>query len=131
MPNHYHAVIWIDHHQARVLHFSADEADEKTVRPDHPAPSLHHKAGTPGGRRELEDQRFLESVAHSVMDAGAVLVVGPSNEKDELLKHIERRHPELKVRIEGVEKLDHPTDGELLAYARRYVKAADRMRPQV
>jgi len=28
-----------------------------------------------------------------------------------------------------VESADHPTDGELLDFARRYVKAADRMRP--
>jgi hypothetical protein len=30
-----------------------------------------------------------------------------------------------------VEKADHPTDGELLDFARRYVKAADHMRPQI
>jgi hypothetical protein len=32
--------------------------------------------------------------------------------------------------VEGVEKADHPSDGELLEFARRYIKAADRMRPQ-
>jgi hypothetical protein len=131
MPNHYHAVIWIDHHEARVLHFNADDADEKVLHPDHPASSLHHKAGTPGGHRELEDQRFLESVARAVVGAGAVLIVGPSSEKNELVKHIKRYHPEMTIRIEGVESLDHPTDGELLAYARSHAKSADRLRCQV
>ncbi len=52
-----------------------------------------------------------------------------AEEKHELAKFIAERHPAIKTHIEGVELSDHPTDGELLDYARRYVKAADRMRP--
>jgi len=130
MPNHYHAVVWIDHRQARLLHFNASEVDEQVLRPDHPAHSLHHKDSVGGGRAP-EDQRFLENIAKSLADAGAVLIVGPSSEKNELVKHIKRHHPEMAIRIEGVESLDHPTDGELLAYARHYLKSADLMRPQL
>jgi hypothetical protein len=130
MPNHYHAVVWIDHHRARVLRFNASEADEQILRPDHPAHSLHHKDSIGSGRAP-EDQHFLEAVAKSLADAGAVLIVGPSSEKNELVKHIKNHHPEMAIRIEGVESLDHPTDGELLAYARRYLKSADLMRPQI
>jgi hypothetical protein len=32
--------------------------------------------------------------------------------------------------IAGVETVDHPSDGALVAYARRYFKAADLMQPQ-
>jgi hypothetical protein len=32
--------------------------------------------------------------------------------------------------VTGVETLDHPTDGALLAHARKYFRAADRMRSQ-
>jgi hypothetical protein len=39
------------------------------------------------------------------------------------------KHPAIRTHVEGVEKADHPTDGELLDHARRFVKAADRMRP--
>ena len=46
------------------------------------------------------------------------------------MKHIERVHPAIKLHVEGVESADHPTDGELVAHARRFVRAADRMRPQ-
>ena len=28
MAAHYHAVIWIDHHEAHVIHFNIDQADE-------------------------------------------------------------------------------------------------------
>ena len=27
MADHYHAVVWIDHKQARVFHFNVEEAD--------------------------------------------------------------------------------------------------------
>ena len=33
--------------------------------------------------------------------------------------------------IAAVESVDHPSDGALVAYARRYFKAVDRMNPQM
>jgi len=68
-------------------------------------------------------------VTKAVADAEAILVVGPANEKHELVKHIQRVHPSMMVKVEGVESADHPSDGELVAHARRFLKAADRMRP--
>ena len=44
-------------------------------------------------------------------------------------KFLAEKHPAIRTHVEGVESADHPTDGELLDFARRYVKAADRMRP--
>ena len=64
----------------------------------------------------------------SVADAGAILIVGPAGEKNELVKHIKHSHPEMMIKIEGVESADHPSDQELVAYARRYLKSADLMR---
>jgi hypothetical protein len=32
--------------------------------------------------------------------------------------------------IAGVETVDHPSDGSLVAYARKYFNAFDRMQPQ-
>jgi hypothetical protein len=33
-------------------------------------------------------------------------------------------------KLAGVETVDHPSDGQLLDYARRYFKAADLLTPQ-
>ena len=125
MQAHYHAVVWIDHRQARVFHFDADDADKIVVHPDKPVRDVKHD-----GQRPAEDQRFLEEVTKAIEDAGAILIVGPSNEKNELMKHIARVHPQMTVKVEGVESADHPSDGELVAHARRFLKSADRMRPQ-
>jgi stalled ribosome rescue protein Dom34 len=130
MQNHYHAVVWIDHRQARVFHFSASASDKATMHADNPVQHLHHKSNSPGSGRAPEDESFLEAVAKSIGDAGAILIAGPSSEKNELAKHIRRAHPELALKIEGVETVDHPTDNEILAYARRYLKSADMMYPK-
>ena len=45
---------------------------------------------------------------------------------------VEHHHhrPSIRARVEGVESADHPTDGELLDHARRFVEAADRFDPK-
>jgi stalled ribosome rescue protein Dom34 len=129
MP-HYHAVIWIDHREARVFHFNPTEADKLVLHPDHPTRHIHHKADTIGSGHAAEDQNFLHAVAHAVADAGAVLIAGPGNAKTALVKHIEHHDPKLRKIIAGVETVDHPSDAQLVAHARRYFAVEDRMKPQ-
>ena len=66
-------------------------------------------------------------MADAITDAGVVLVTGPANAKIELVKHIERHVPMLSGKIVGVETVDHPTDGELIAHARKYFSADHQM----
>ena len=54
-------------------------------------------------------------------------ITGPSNAKTELMAHIEKHEPKLLKIILGVETVDHPTDNQLVAYARKYFKSADQM----
>ena len=129
MADHYHAIVWIDHQRARILHFNVEEADRTLVR-DHIVRDIRaHEKRT--GHRTGENKPFFEDVAKAIADAGAILIVGPAQEKDFLAKFLAEKHPAIRAHVEGVEKADHPSDGELLDFARRYVKAADHMRPQI
>jgi hypothetical protein len=74
-----------------------------------------------------EDQDFLHHVTESIADAGAILITGPANAKTELVKHIHHHDPRLIDIIAGVETVYHPSDGTLVAYARKYFEAADLM----
>lgn len=130
MSKHFHAVIWIDHHEARVFHFGPAEVDQLVLHPERPTRHIHHKANSIGSGHAAEDHAFLHAVAQSVAEAGAVLITGPANAKTELVKHIHRHEPNLMNAIAAVETVDHPSDAALVAYARRYFQAADRMRPQ-
>ena len=128
--HHFHAVIWIDHHEARVFHFSPTDVERLVLHPDHPTEHIHHKANSIGSGHASEDHAFLQAVAQSIADAGAVLVTGPANAKTELVKHISQHDPKLMRIIVGIETVDHPSDGQLVAHARHYFKAEDRMLPQ-
>ena len=126
--HHYHAVIWIDHSEARVFHFNPTDAEKLVLHPDRPTKHIHHKSNEIGSGHAAADNDFMHAVAASVADAGAVLITGPGNAKSQLVKHIDRHDPNLMKNIAGVETVDHPSDGELVAHARHYLAASDRMR---
>jgi stalled ribosome rescue protein Dom34 len=130
VSTHYHAVVWIDHHEARVFHFSPTDVDQLVLHPHNPTAHIHHKANSIGSGHAAEDHAFLHAVAQSIADAGAILITGPGQAKTALVKHIHHHDPKLMNAIAGVETVDHPSDGALVAHARQYFKAADLVTPQ-
>ena len=68
MANHFHAVVWIDHKQARIFHFNVEEADRTVVR-DHVVRDLHAREPRDGKRIE-ENKPFFEDVAKAIAGAG-------------------------------------------------------------
>ena len=128
--HHHHAVIWIDHREARVFHFGPADVERLVIRPEHPTKHIHHKANCIGSGHATADQEYLQAVADSVAGAGEILISGPASAKTELIKHLHRHSPNRISAIAGVETVDHPSDAELVAYARKYFKAVDRMQPQ-
>jgi stalled ribosome rescue protein Dom34 len=127
--HHYHAAIWIDHREARVFHFSPTDVETLVLHPDNPTSHIHHKANSIGSGHAPTSPDYLHEVAGSVAEAGAVLIAGPANAKTELVEYIRRHDPKLGKAIAGVETVDHPSDAQLVAYARKYLTATDRMKP--
>ena len=131
MAPHFHAIIWIDHHEARIFHFNAADVVRLVVRPHDPGVHIHHKANTIGSGHAPIDQDYFRRVMDAVASSGAIMIVGPANAKTELATFIADRNPALSARVATVEAADHPTDNELVAQARRYFQANDRMRQVV
>jgi hypothetical protein len=127
--HHYHAAIWIDHREARVFHFNPTDVETLVLRPDDPTRHIHHKANSIGSGHAATSPDYLREVAESVADAGAILITGPANAKTELVEYIHLHDPRLEKAIAGVEAVDHPSDAQLVAYARKYLAATDRMQP--
>jgi len=120
-----HTVIWIDHKEARVMRVHGDELDKSTVwAPTHHLHRHSRGAGEPTDHPD-DAQRFFHELAAVLKDAGEILVVGPSTAKLELLKYLHSRAPELVGQVVGVETVDHPSDGQVVAYAKKYFKAHD------
>jgi stalled ribosome rescue protein Dom34 len=126
----YHSVVWIDHHEARVFYFDSDHIVSAVIHPANPAQHLHHKANSTGSGHGAEDQKFYHAVVAAIGDAGAILIMGPANAKQELVKHMEHHAPAVRAHVVAVETLQRQTDGELVAHARKYFRAEDRMTAQ-
>lgn len=125
--SHYHAVVWLDHSEAHVMHISADDVEKSVVHPAQPHLRLHTKSGIPGSGHQAEDKSYYHAIVEALKGAQEILVVGPAKAKLELIKHIHTHDQALVSKIVGVETVDHPTDGQLVAYARKYFDAKDRM----
>ena len=66
------------------------------------------------------DKAFLKRVGEAVAGSAGILITGPAGAKKELAAYLEKDQPAVAARIVGVEPLDHPSDGELLAFARKF-----------
>jgi stalled ribosome rescue protein Dom34 len=122
MPTHFHAVVWIDHSQAKVFHLGLGGADEVTLHPHLPTRHLHHKANSIGSGHAAPDKAFYAEVTSALGDAGEILIIGPAGAKTEFANHIRQHAPDVARRIVAVEAADHPTDGEIVAHAKRHFK---------
>jgi stalled ribosome rescue protein Dom34 len=122
MPTHFHAIVWIDHSQAKVFHIGLTGEDEVILHPHMPTRHLHHKANSIGSGHAGFDKEFLAQVMNAVSDAGEILIIGPSGAKTELAKFIREKHSDIGGRIVAVQAGDHPTDREIVAYAKKFFK---------
>ena len=122
MPTHFHAIVWIDHAQAKVFHIGLSGGDEVVLHPNMQTRHLHHKANTIGSGHVGLDKEFLAQVTNAVSDAGEILIIGPAGAKTELAKFIREKHPNIGDRIVAVQAADHPTDPEIVAFAKQYFK---------
>lgn len=123
-----HAAVWLDHFHAMVVLISPD--DHRTVRLDSTRDDtqLHRKSGAPGAGRQADDTEFFAAIAGELAANGSsVLVAGPSTAKHDFRRWLDRRHPDLAGRIVATETLDHPSEGELIAHARREFKRLDQL----
>jgi hypothetical protein len=125
--SHFHAVAWLDHTEAHVMHFAKDEVERFTAHASDKHPHLHHKRGAIGSGHRGEDGAYFDAVVKLLGGAQEILLVGPGSAKLELVKHIHKHHSALVPRVLGVESADHPTDAQVVAHARTYFAAKDNM----
>lgn len=119
MSSHRNAAVWIDHQEARVFH--VDPAGFDSAKIEAPQHHLHRHPKPTAEHAHPDDQhKFFREVARSLDDAEKVLVVGPSTAKMQFLKYVHMHDPKLEPKVVGIETVDHPTDGQLVAHIKRY-----------
>lgn len=125
--SHHHAVVWLDHSEAHVMHISPDDVEKSIVHPNNPHVHLHAKRGNVGSGRQAEDKDYYHAIVDALSGAQEILVVGPAQAKLQLIKHIHAHDHAMADKVVGVETVDHPSDAQLVAYARNYFTAKDRI----
>lgn len=123
-----HAVVWIDHREAHVIQFNADASESEVIKTKSKHKQVHQKAGVLGSGHNSADQNYLHQVIQAVSGATEILIVGPGSAKLELFKHAHSHDTKVSEKIVGIETVDHPTDGQLLAHAKKYFVRIDNMR---
>jgi stalled ribosome rescue protein Dom34 len=131
MTAHHHAIVWIDHREAKLFHLNTTEVDRMILHPHRPTRHIHRNATSIGGGTSLLDDDYFEHVSEATAEAKAILIAGPDSAKSELAAHLTRHHPEAAARIVGVETVNHPSDGAFAAVARLHFNTKDNSQPQI
>lgn len=131
MSHHFHAVVYIDHAEALILEFADNDVTEHRVRPKDRHGNIHHKAGSIGSGHEHDSKAYHTEIVARLKPTHEILIAGHGTAKDELASFIRDHVPALAPRIMGVETVDHPSKGELVALARKFFEAKDITTPQL
>ena len=116
----FHAVVWIDHQSAQVLQFDEIHVESHRVKAH-----LHHTRQH--GHDTRGEHAYYDQVAQALAGVQEVLVVGPGHARDEFLKHCQTHQRQIARCIVDTQPVEHPTEAQLVALARKYFARYDLM----
>jgi stalled ribosome rescue protein Dom34 len=108
----------MDSTNAKIFHMDGESVKEsRAIRHDH-----DHHTHNKTDAKQKDSPRFFTDIANHLDDRkAAVLLVGPGVAKNHFVTYLDTHHQKaLAQRIVGTEDMDHPTDAQIVAYARRY-----------
>lgn len=118
-----HALVWIDHHTAVIIHVGRDGEGIDTIEAANTPEQLHvkaHKSLAAGDGNAPADKAFMNAVFAAVDRGAEILLTGPADAKQELMKHAEQHDKAFHKRVIKIETMARATHGELTHHARRF-----------
>ena len=115
----YHAVVWIDHQSAQVMQFHADEVQSQKIK-------AHTHYTRQHGSAVRTEHEFYGEVCAALDGVAEVLVTGSHAAQSDFRHYVDKHRPAVAKQIVGWETVDHPSEGQLLALARRHFVKFDR-----
>lgn len=109
----FHAVVRTDHQTAEVIQFDADQVLSHKVKSHAHNTPQHHS----GVRSEHE---FFGSVCDALDGIAEVLVTGSRTAIDDFRHYVDKHRPLVAKHIVGYEVVDHPSEKQLVALARKF-----------
>lgn len=130
MPQHFHAVVYLDHAEALVLDFAKGDVTEHRIQAEGGQGHIHHKAGSVGSGHAHDAKSYFAAIAAQLQPSHEILIVGHGNAKTDFASFIRDHVPALAPRIMGIETVDQPSKGEIIAFAQKFFESKDRTTPQ-
>ncbi len=118
--SHSHAVVWTDHQTAKVLQFDAEHVRAAKVR-GHKHYTRQH------GSDVRTEHEFFGEVCAAIDGVAEVLITGSRTAIADFRHYAEKHRPHTAARIVGYEVVDHPTENQLVAAARKYFLKYDKL----
>lgn len=116
----FHAVVWLDHKNAQVLQFDAEHVEQQKVKAH-----THHTAYH--GSQVRTEHEFFGHVCDALQGIQEVLVTGSHQAQADFRHYVEKHRPQTAKFIVGWETVDHPSEAQLVALARKWFLKYDRM----
>jgi stalled ribosome rescue protein Dom34 len=114
-------VVWIDHDHAKLFELNPAKVDESTL---HATEIRHHGGVEKEQNNHKNSAKFFDEVAAKLASANEILLIGPGLAKTHFKSHLETHHEkQIKQKIVGMETVDHPTNGQIVALAKKFFKA--------
>ncbi len=115
-----HAVAWIDHQHAQVMYLEAAATQLQKIK-------AHNHHTRQHGSQVRTEHEFFGEVCDALVDVKEVLVTGSHKAQADFRHYVDKHRAAIAPRIVGWETVDHPTEGQLAALARKFFVAHDRM----
>lgn len=113
-------VVSIDLDHAKIFELHPGKVEERTLRRH----EIRHHSGVEKEQNNHKNaEKFFGQVAERLANAHEILLVGPGAAKGHFKDHLEKHDRELSQKIVGVETIDHPTDNQIVALAKKFFKA--------
>lgn len=116
----HHAVLLVDHQHAKILQFDAEHLQAQKVK-------AHSHHTNQHGSDVRTQHAFFGEVCEGLKGVGEVLVAGGHLAQTDFRHYVEKHRPQVAKLITGWETVDHPSEGQLLALAKKHFEKVDKM----
>ena len=112
-------VVFLDGEHAKIFELHPDNIVETKMNRHEQKSHLGHPKD-----HAHDSAKFFHEVAAKLKKANEILLIGPGLAKDHFNTHLQHHHhEEIARKVVGVQTVDHPTEGEIVALAKKFFKA--------
>lgn len=110
-------VVWVDREHAKLFQFSQEKMERKSFQARH---FDHHTHRLDGLDQRRQEAAFFSDVVSHLSEAAKLLILGPGVAKHHFQNYLGEHFPILAKKVVACETVDHPTDPQIAAIARKF-----------